>query len=466
MTSQHSLLEDLRSARKYAEKFELEKATDILQNVLARSQAFGDSKVECDALCELGKITWSKGALNEAKEIFNKALQLAEKISYKYGKAFVLNYLGNIVAASQKEGAIHLSLELYNESLELRKEIDDLNGIGTCLNNMGNRYFDLGDFSKALDYFKESLEVKEKIQQNYGIALALNNMGEIHRIRGEAQEALKAYERARIIFIGMNNTSGVALTTQNVGLLYWGLGKYNKAESMLKESFDSWNELGISDKGVVENLAAIAGVLAEKGDYDESLIFLKQTEELAKSLQVPSGNLNWLLVSGIIARSQGNTATALKFFKSCLTEARRSNLFIYSVHALLQLAELALLQYKITLDDQNLNDANSYLEEVVSLAEVHKIPGILVETSIVRGMLEGAQMNYQEGIFIFKEAIESAKRLNLPRHKQRAETQLENLIRVQTRVKKMVQPPTDMEKVEEVREYLAKYGQILKGFKG
>ncbi len=465
MTSPNRFSKDLQEARSLIARSDFIKASEFLQTIMFNSRQEKLYNIECDTLCELGRIYWIQGKYENAYEVLSAAHSLAKNNNYKFGEAYALNYLGHVLRYLERQNNSQKPIELYERSLSIRREIKDFSGIAASLNNIAICYAEEGDFKTALSHYQQSITVEEQIGNIQGIAQSLNNIGELHRQRGEISAALKAYEQARNLFTDLHNRDGIALATQNIGLLNWGLGRVKKAENLLLESLDTWYSLKIQNKTVVENLSALAGIYADQKQFEKANEYLKHSESLNSKINVPRARLHWLFAKGYVAWVIGNTATAFEFFKRCHDEAKQTNFFDYSVFSLIHLAEMNLVRYRLNMEEKDLQKARKNLEETVIIAEQKKMLGLLTETNIIRGMLESTLMNYKESIEIFSHTVSVAKDLNLVKQQKTAEDHLEKILQQQQKVRKFTTSVTPGEELKEVLTYLNKYSQLLKGLK-
>ena len=137
---------------------------------------------------------------------------------------------------------------------------------------------------------------------------------------------------------------------------------------------------------VVENLAVLAEINSNK--ISKAHGYLKEAEVIVEAINVPQASMYFLFSQGIIAKKEGNNADAREFFTQCLDIARSNNFFLYSILSLLQLTEMQLIQYRLTLEDTYLEEARQKLIEASIFVEQKDMQGVILETKIIQGIIE------------------------------------------------------------------------------
>jgi len=274
-------------------KGNVEKALLYWENALTIHKKLGNREDE-------GKILGYMGELyNQAYSDFPKALELQEKrleIVIELGDLFgqgetyhamgnVYDYLGNNIKSLEfyekalnifieigdrkKEsdnldsiGAIHYqlsdfktALDYYNKSLDIKNEIIGPKGDhATLFYHFGQTYIGLDNYSEALKYYEKALEEYKMIDDKGGESSVLNEIGRIYQEKGDYvggdlknyEKALEYYEKALAITekYEPHNLRSKLVDISNIGLMYGTLGKFTKAEEVLKKALAIANEIG------------------------------------------------------------------------------------------------------------------------------------------------------------------------------------------------------------------------------
>ncbi|MHA2233388.1 MAG: hypothetical protein ACXAB4_12970, partial [Candidatus Hodarchaeales archaeon] len=164
-------------------------------------------------------------------------------------------------------------------------------------------------------------------------------------------------------------------------------------------------------------------------------------------------------------RVKGNAAAALGAFRDCLALSRKHKLFDLELKSLVQLAEMHLFEFRLTMDEEYLEKTRKIIMEAKTASRERNYGHVWVETSIVNGMLMAAAMDFQAAEAELTQAILSAQEENLPLQEKRAEDQLMKVKKLHVRANRLIKPPELDDQVEEIKSYLNKYANALKAFK-
>lgn len=118
---------------------------------------------------------------NKALENFSISLKIVEQSGNKWGKALLLNNIGNVYndkalilrSSNEREEMLNKALKNYFASLKIKLEIGDQKGIASTYNNIGKAYKNKNNFAEALKYLEKGLalsreiRVKDKIMDAY-----------------------------------------------------------------------------------------------------------------------------------------------------------------------------------------------------------------------------------------------------------------------------------------------------------
>ncbi len=200
-------------------------APNNLKSILASSEPETEIVKKINALTS-GLIANHK--LNEAEIAASKALELAQKNSFDFGKADALINLGQIA--------------------QLRF-----------------------DFTNAMNYFVEALRIKDATGDKVGIAVAKNSIGKVFFLQRNEENALTHYESALAALEQSPNSSMAAEIHRNLGDLYVSKKVFGKAIAEFELAYRIWAE-NVQDLEKAASMASYLGkVASEFGDNDMAL---------------------------------------------------------------------------------------------------------------------------------------------------------------------------------------------------
>lgn len=464
----------ISKARELVNVGDLEKAINLLSSLVKDLEKLEKpdkyAKYEVDSLAELGKAYWKKGAYKEAKELLDKAITLATRISYDLGRVYALNYRGNIELS---QGNLTNAERIYLECLDVRKRETDMPGVAVCLMNLGVTHMEAGNLAKAIDHFEEAIDQSrnyETLNAKATLATALNNLAGCFRNQGELGKAEPLYFESIQVSREIGKHDGIALCLTSLGILSFAKGDSEDLETAkmrLSESQQLWQDLGIVNPPYVKNLATLAGVYIELGDFSKAEQLLEKARQNAEKIKSDLARLHADFFAGVLEKTKGNVASARRSFESCLTNAKKLKNFEIKLKSLVELALIACFEYRLTLEEQHIAGTQEIIQQILQAAIEQRMISVQAEAEIIQGMLYSATMNYDGALRALAKGLELAEERQLPKQTKMAKEHIAKTKRLKERASKLVKPSTysAKEQVEEVQRYLNKYQQLLKAFK-
>ena len=269
-----------------------------------------------------GIVYYVTGNLDKAKEYFEDAIKISQKVVIKklYGKLGLLTSAickGNLGLVYQRKGKLAKALEHHENALDLSREIGDKEGEANQLGNMGNVYRTRGELEKALKHFERALNIYREIGDKEGEANQLGNMGLIYQTKGELEKALKHFERALTFHKEIGNKRGEASDLGNIGLINRTRGKLGKALEFFENALNIYKEIG-DKEGEAATLGNVSGVYQAQGKLKMAQEHLKDTLNICREIGYKEGEASALANIGSIYYHQEKIELALEQFKNAL----------------------------------------------------------------------------------------------------------------------------------------------------
>jgi tetratricopeptide (TPR) repeat protein len=200
-----------------------------------------DDVVMLRAIHGLGHLFADQGKLDEAEEMYQRALQGFEK-AWGPEHTSTLDTVNNLGALYKNLGRLDEAEKMYQRALQGKEKAWGPEHTSTLstVNNLGALYADLGRLDEAEKMYQQALQGKEKAwgPEHTSTLDTVNNLGALYKNLGRLDEAEKMYQRALQGFEkawGPEHTSTLD-TVNNLGNLYAGLGRLNKAEKMFQQA--------------------------------------------------------------------------------------------------------------------------------------------------------------------------------------------------------------------------------------
>ncbi|MDA3885984.1 MAG: tetratricopeptide repeat protein [Candidatus Delongbacteria bacterium] len=268
-------------------------ALNIYQKALKLADKTDDQTLKVDSMISLGYLLNVKAKTKEAKVLFDKALKIATKLDYKNGIAGTFNAIGALLVNT---GNYDEAIKNYKKSLKIKQEIDDKKGVSTTFGNMGGVFHSKGNHSEAMKCYKKQLKISEKLEDKALICRAISNIGIVYYYQMDYNKAIEFYKRSMTIFEELGDKRALSATVGNIGIVYSSLGDLDKAIGFYQSALNIKKELG--DKRSYCSIISNMGVIyADKGEYKEAMECYLESLNIATKLDykrqicITTGNL-------------------------------------------------------------------------------------------------------------------------------------------------------------------------------
>jgi len=210
-----------------------EEALELGQKSVLLADQIGYIKGKANALNNIGFQFKLKGEYEAALENYEKALVLHKSLGYLKGVSVSYNRMGVV---HKNQGNYNLALFHYLKSLAIDRQRNDSMDIAASFNNIGSVYYYLGNFSHALDFHYKSLQLKEVLKDSSGIAASYNNIGLIQDELEEYDKAIDYYRRAASIYRASGSARNASICYNNIGIIHYYLNDFDSSLFYYKQS--------------------------------------------------------------------------------------------------------------------------------------------------------------------------------------------------------------------------------------
>ena len=202
-----------------------------------------------------------------------KALQMAQRLNFKKGKAVALRLLG----ISQGQQSNHIqSRKYYKQSLKLFWELKDTVTIAQITNDTGIGYQTQSNNLMALKYYQKALELLENFPKEFNTkASMLSNIGIIYYSQKKLTKALEYYQKAYQVAKQTKNEANLTDIKNNIATTYFYKGEYSQAQKIYQQNMPGYQKA--NDQ---------IGVLLSQGNIGICQCKQQQTTQGIKNLQL------------------------------------------------------------------------------------------------------------------------------------------------------------------------------------
>ena len=267
-----------------------------------------------DWMHELGNHYSLLGEMDAAREMYEKALEISERLGRLEGMA---NQYGNLGLIAQTRGDLDEAEKMLRKSLEIEERLGHLEGMAAACGNLGLIYETRGDLDEAEKMLRKSLEIAERLGHLEGMAADYGNLGLVAQTRGDLDEAEKMHRKALEIDERLGHLEGMAADYGNLGLVAQTRGDLDGAEKMHRKALDINECLGRLE-GMANQYGNLGALCQARGDLDEAEKMLRKSLEINERLGRLEGMANQYGNLGLVAQTRGDLDEAEKMHRKSL----------------------------------------------------------------------------------------------------------------------------------------------------
>jgi CHAT domain-containing protein/Tfp pilus assembly protein PilF len=342
-------------------------ALDLYQRALSLFTELADEPGQALAWMNIGAAQTTLGD-SAAAESERRALDLERGLGNLYQEGKVLNHLG---LALHSRGDLREARDFYEQAVAVFERVGE-QGLwkGKALHNLAAVQMGLGEDEAALESHRQILALQRKLGDKRGEAQTLNSLGVLDYNLGELGQALEAYAPALASFHQFGDRVREGAVLHNLGVAYYGLGEYRRALAELEQGLAIRREVG-DRRGEVATEVSRGHVLLALGETAQALDAGRRAAALAGEIPDRNGEMLARLLLGQVRAAAGEPEAALAELGKARELARQLEDPLDEA-TILQVTGQAYLALKQT------EPAAEALEAAVGLARAVKTPARLV----------------------------------------------------------------------------------------
>ncbi len=216
-----------------------------------------------------------------------------------------------------EQGDFTRALVMYRQAQSMAEQLGDQPGTARAQNSIGNVHTAQGDYAQALEYFRKSLALSETLGDRIAIANTLRNLGNIQYFQGDYAQALVFFLRGLEISEKLEDRAGIARSLGSLGVVYNVQGDHAQALDYYRKCLKQFEAM--DDKlGIAKTLGNIAVVQYNQGDFAQALESNRQSLTLFEQKGDKAGSARTLNNIGNDYVAQGNYAQALEYYQQSM----------------------------------------------------------------------------------------------------------------------------------------------------
>ena len=304
---------------------------DSLKTLLTSTQA---DKVQPDTVTvnRLNNIASQFFLLNPDSTLYyaNKAVEIAQKINFKAGKA---NALAQIAHSYYFKGDFTQAKQDFNSAVETYKSINNYQGLSDCYLLIGRMYSVLAEYKTALVYLNKALAINLKLKNQPVIADCYKNIGIVHYTEGKLPAALDYYYQALLIDIKIHDKQAEAANYNDIGVVLESMEVYPRALEYYQKALKLFAAGNNNLQGVGTVYENIGEVFLAQHDYDRALIYSSKSLKIAKQQDDKDGLCSVFTDLGLYYAHKNQFDKAVKYLDTSLQIANKYNIVYNGAYA-------------------------------------------------------------------------------------------------------------------------------------
>ena len=211
-----------------------EKALDIWNNNTSPEEE-GKRKLSAAIYHHLGIVFQNLRDFAEAKNNYQKALEIFVELNDRHSQASMYHQLGNVFFELRDFANAKKS---YQKALKIYVEFDDRYEQALTYHQLGYVFHELRDFAKAKKNYFKALEINIEFDDRYGQALTYHQLGNVFLEFRDFAEAKNNYQKALEIYIKYNVLYEQAKEYHQLGMVAEELRDFAEAKNNYQKALE------------------------------------------------------------------------------------------------------------------------------------------------------------------------------------------------------------------------------------
>jgi len=388
----------LALANLYHDSGDLVKARGYYQQILAANPK------DITATIDLGRIEIRSGNPQGAFEPLNRAYSLATQVDNEEEKATSLHLMALAYRMLSKPQEV---LRNETEAITIWRHVGQKRGLAYSLNEIAGAQATLGKNKEAEANYQEALQIRRDIGDKRGLADTLIDLGNFVDDHGDHDQALKMYKEALQLQRDLGNESMQAICLNNIGSVYSDKGQYEDALAYFQQALQL-REKSKVPQDIVEAVHNLAYTAGQMGQYDQAIAYYLRALDLRRGMNDPRGAAIESYGLGALFEFQGRFGAAINSRQEALKTFRDlKDKTPWMSRVLGGYAQALILAGRG-------DEANSYMQEAISLSRELKNDSLTAETMGFQGDASFYRGDWQPAHTAYAGALQAATRSKEP----------------------------------------------------
>ena len=170
---------------------------NAFEQAVAEAERQGDQRGLAQALLLLGNSILEQGSLREARELYDRSLEIAGKLD---SKEQIMAALRQLSLLAQRQGDAETAYRFALKMMQVAQGIDDPTSLASAHDQMGNVLFLRKDLRGAREAYRTAAKYEHQLNHRSDLAFTLARLGRVYEEMGDVSQAEDALRQAALLF--------------------------------------------------------------------------------------------------------------------------------------------------------------------------------------------------------------------------------------------------------------------------
>jgi len=299
-----------------------ENALLMFQDALKLAKKISYKSGECQSLIETGTIFYIRGEYEKSGDYFKEALSIAQQKQFSDLEANALNYIGKYYHTT---GNFEESVLYYKRAIEIYKSRGNMLQSASVLLSLGKTYNNDGDLYMALRCYLDAYDACEKTSDYINLADVCNHLGTIYLALEHPDRSMEYHRKALAYRVSLNTPEGMANSFNNIGKVFLMKNNSDSARFYFLKALRNCEQISYT-KGKVKALTNLGKAYNLQNQYPKAKEYLRQSLGIAQNTGYNAGIAESSLELGNTFLGLNQPDSARQSFELCLKKAKSANL--------------------------------------------------------------------------------------------------------------------------------------------
>lgn len=296
----------------HSDRGEIEQAKELAERALEIAEETGNDGMEAVVWLRYGHLGYKQSEYDSALERYDRSIDAARAADDRQTLARALTASG---AVREEQGGYEDAEKRYNRALERSREIGDRRNEANTIGNLGVLARDQNDFETARQRFREKLHLCREIGERRSEANALWNLGSVDSEQEQLDSATKHVRKA----LELSREAGIrrieAESLHLLGSIERRRENSTDARQYALKAIEVFEAIGFR-YGVGEAYRELARTEMGIGNMETARRYVAKSEMISKELDAQTGIAQCNELSARISYMDGDLSQSRKFAES------------------------------------------------------------------------------------------------------------------------------------------------------